>query len=134
MEHWKNTYKPSEDELSRQLDHNRRVHIKQSLVARFNEAQKRQWGIATRTARIEKTQRRNEKFGTMNICASLRPNTATRLNAVAKGLKSANIECVLNRGFLFHHLISMIEELGSEVMILESQIKILKERNGVIDE
>ena len=84
--------------------------------------------IAERSSRQEKQQRTKEKSGTTAFTASLRANTAVRLKGAARGLQSANLECVIARGWLYFKLWDYIYELVEENHILNGMVQIQKER------
>lgn len=127
MDHW-GKHKMSAAEHERAIQNNRRVALEQTFRDGLNAAQKRYFNIARRTARLEKEVRKNEKGGTRAFTASLRMDTATRLNQTQRGLKSANLDVIIARGWLYFELWELLEDLATENAIQAQQISIMQER------
>lgn len=109
--------------------HNRRIRTNEEFrTTRLNIAQRRYLERANRSARGEKQVRRGEKEGMTAFTATLRHDTTTRLNEVAKGLKSANLEVVIARGWLWRPLWNYIYDLSEELLIKQQQIDLLIKR------
>ena len=60
--------------------------------------------------------------------ATLRHDTTVRLNQVPKGLKSANLEVLISRGWLWGQMWEYIYDLSEELRIKTQQIDLLIER------
>ena len=116
----------SEKELERR--HNRKRHTFEEFQQRLSRAQKTYLGIGNRSAKLERAVRRGEKGGMTAFTATLRHDTTVRLNQVPKGLKSANLEVLISRGWLWGQMWEYIYDLSEELRIKTQQIDLLIER------
>lgn len=118
----------SEKEIER--IHNRKRHTFEEFQTRLSGPQKKYLGVGNRTAKLEKSVRRREKNGMTAFTATLRHETTVRLNQVPKGLKSANLEVLISRGWLWGQMWDYIYDLSEELRIKTQQIDLLIERGG----
>jgi hypothetical protein len=121
---------PNMTERDRAEMHNRKIRAVDDYKVNLSVAQKSYLARANRTARVEKQVRRGEKGGMTAFTATLRHDTSVRLNQVPKGLKSANLEVLISRGWLWGSMWSYIHDLYEELEVKDAQIKLLLERKG----
>ena len=104
--------------------HNRQVHTFEEFKRNLRPSQKRNLDCGNRSARVEKQVRRGERGGMRAFTATLREDTARRLNEVPRGLKSANLEVLINRGWLWGQMWEFIYDLSEELRITKQQIEL----------
>jgi len=121
---------PTMSERDRAEMHNRKIRAIEEYKKDLSLAQRKYLERGNRTARNEKRSRRTEKGGMTAFTATLRHDTTVRLNQVPKGLKSANLEVLISRGWLWGSMWGFIHDLYEELELKEAQIRVLIERKG----